>query len=48
MVHPLVLGTGKRIFREGTSLTKLRLVETKPTSSRVLILTCEPEKSGSD
>lgn len=48
MVHPLVLGTGKRLFREGTSLTKLRLVDTKPTSTGVLILTYEPEKSGSD
>jgi dihydrofolate reductase len=46
MIHPLVLGTGKRLFREGTALTKLRLVESKPTSTGVLILTYEPEKSG--
>jgi dihydrofolate reductase len=44
MVHPLVLGTGKRLFREGTALTKLRLVDTKPTTTGVLILTYEPEK----
>ena len=45
MVHPLVLGAGKRLFREGTAPTKLRLVDTKPTSTGVLILTYEPEKS---
>ena len=45
MVHPLVLGTGKRLFREGTGLTRLRLVDTKPTTTGVLILTYEPEKA---
>ena len=45
MVHPLVLGTGKRLFREGTALTRLRLVDTKPTSTGVLILTYEPQKA---
>jgi dihydrofolate reductase len=45
MVHPLVLGSGKRLFREGTSMTRLRLVDTKPTSTGVLILTYEPERS---
>ena len=48
MVHPLVLGAGKRLFREGTTLTRLRLIETKPTSTGVLILTYEPEKSSSN
>jgi hypothetical protein len=38
-----VLGTGKRLFREGTTLTRLRLVDTKPTSTGVLILTYEPD-----
>jgi dihydrofolate reductase len=47
MIHPLVLGTGKRLFRDGTTLTKLRLVDSKPTSTGVLILTYEPEKSAS-
>jgi dihydrofolate reductase len=48
MIHPLVLGTGKRLFREGTSLTKLRLVDSKTTTTGVLILTYEPEKSSQD
>ena len=47
MVHPLVLGTGKRLFREGTDLTKLRLIDSKSTTTGVLILTYEPDKSGS-
>jgi len=48
MVHPLVLGTGKRLFREGTGMTRLRLVDTKTTSTGVLILAYEPEKSSPD
>jgi dihydrofolate reductase len=47
MIHPLVLGKGKRLFREDTALTKLRLVDSKPTTTGVLILTYEPDKSGS-
>jgi hypothetical protein len=40
-----VLGTGKRLFREGTALTRLRLVDTRATTTGVLILTYEPERS---
>ena len=47
MVHPLVLGKGKRLFRDDTTLTKLRLVDSKSTTTGVLILTYEPDKSGS-
>ena len=47
MIHPLVLGTGKRLFRDGTPLTKFRLTETKPTTTGVLILTYEPEQAAS-
>jgi dihydrofolate reductase len=46
MVHPLVLGSGKRLFREETAPTRLRLVESKPTSTGVLILTYQPETAG--
>jgi dihydrofolate reductase len=46
MVHPLVLGTGKRLFRDDTALTRFRLVDSKPTTTGVLILTYEPETSG--
>jgi dihydrofolate reductase len=46
MIHPLVLGTGKRLFREGTTPAQLRLTESKPTATGVLILTYEPGKEG--
>jgi dihydrofolate reductase len=45
MVHPLVLGTGKRLFREEPATPiRLRLVESKPTTTGVLLLTYEPER----
>ncbi|MEA2434084.1 MAG: hypothetical protein QOG54_1541 [Actinomycetota bacterium] len=45
VVHPLVLGSGKRLFRDGTASTKLRLVDSKPTTKGVLILTYVPDHS---
>jgi dihydrofolate reductase len=47
MIHPLVLGTGKRLFREGILPTRLRLIDTKPTTTGVLILTYEPAERAS-
>ncbi len=41
-LHPIVLGSGKRLFREGGPTTTLRLVDTKMTSSGLVILTYEP------
>jgi dihydrofolate reductase len=41
MLHPLVLGSGKRLFGEGIGRTPLRLVNSKPTTKGVLILTYE-------
>ena len=38
-VHPIVLGSGKRLFREGAPTTTLRLVDTRTTSSGLVILT---------
>ncbi|NUU19083.1 dihydrofolate reductase [Cellulomonas humilata] len=37
-VHPLVLGTGKRLFREANQPTRLRLEGCTPTSTGVLVL----------
>ena len=42
MVHPVVLGEGKRLFREGTGLSRLTLVESSATSKGVLLLTYVP------
>ncbi|XMB27422.1 dihydrofolate reductase family protein [Paenibacillus sp. BR2-3] len=43
ILHPVVLGSGKRLFREGDKAA-LALVETKTTPSGVIILTYQPEK----
>jgi dihydrofolate reductase len=39
LIHPLVLGTGRRLFAEGSPATALRLIDTKTTSSGVMIAT---------
>lgn len=41
MVHPIVLGQGKRLFKEGHTAT-LKLAETKTFSSGVVMLTYQP------
>jgi dihydrofolate reductase len=41
MVFPVVLGAGKRLFRDGLERTPLKVVETKPTAE-VVILRLEP------
>lgn len=42
MVHPVVLGSGKRLFRDGSATTPLRLVDTKTTGTGTLILAYQP------
>ena len=39
MIHPIVLGDGKRLFRDGSPLAKLTLVDSKNTTTGVVILT---------
>jgi dihydrofolate reductase len=41
-VHPVVLGSGKRLFRDGSDTKVLRLVETKTFSSGVVVLAYQP------
>ncbi|TDD99966.1 dihydrofolate reductase family protein [Jiangella asiatica] len=38
-IHPLVLGEGKRLFREGAPLTGFRLAKSVPTTTGVIIAT---------
>jgi len=45
LVYPLVLGTGKRLFREGTEKITLKLVETRPLSTGVVHLRYETERN---
>lgn len=42
-INPIVLGSGKRLFREGIAKTGLRLVDSKTSSTGVLLLTYRPE-----
>jgi dihydrofolate reductase len=42
MVFPIVLGSGKRIFRDGSEKKTLKLVETKTFTSGVVVLSYEP------
>ena len=43
LIHPLVLGSGRRLFSDGGSLDALRLVDSKATTTGVLIATYRPE-----
>ena len=43
-VFPLVLGSGKRLFRDLDEPAKLRLVDSKPTTTGGLLLTYRPAK----
>ena len=42
MIFPLVLGNGKRLFSDGTIPSGLRLVDSKVSSTGVVIATYEP------
>lgn len=42
MVHPVVAGSGKCLFKDGRALKRLKLVDSKTTSTGVLILTYQP------
>ena len=41
-VYPVVLGRGRRLFEEGTSVPSLRLVETRPFRSGIVLLRYRP------
>ena len=49
MVHPVVVGSGKRLFKEGRELKRLRLVDSQTTSTGVVLLTYQPlSQAGSE
>lgn len=41
LIHPLIMGTGIRLFEDGMDRTKLRLVSSVPTGTGVIIATYE-------
>jgi hypothetical protein len=42
MVHPVVLGSGKRLFKEGAAGTDLALTDCRKVGSDVLLLIYRP------
>jgi dihydrofolate reductase len=42
LIHPLVLGSGRRLFADGGSSARLKLIDTKPTTTGVVIATYVP------
>jgi dihydrofolate reductase len=42
MVHPVVVGSGKRLFEDGGALKELKLVDSKTFSTGVVSLTYQP------
>jgi dihydrofolate reductase len=42
MIHPLVLGSGHRLFPDGSALTRLHLVDSVTTTTGVVIATYVP------
>jgi dihydrofolate reductase len=46
LIHPLVLGTGRRLFEDGVPKTPLRLADTRPTDTGVVIATYRPAEPG--
>lgn len=42
VVHPIVLGTGRRLFREHSPSTDFELVAVEPTTSGALVTTLRP------
>jgi dihydrofolate reductase len=44
MIHPVVVGKGRRFFKDGSILKRLRLVDSQITSTGVVIVTYQPRK----
>jgi dihydrofolate reductase len=42
MVHPVFVGKGKRLFKEGNELKRMNLVDSRTTRTGVVILTYQP------
>lgn len=44
IVNPVIVGSGKRLFKDQNNTKALKLIETRTTSSGVVILSYQPEK----
>jgi hypothetical protein len=47
MVHPVVLGSGKRLFKEGAAGTDLQLTDCRKAGPDVLLLILQPASPAS-
>jgi dihydrofolate reductase len=45
MIHPVIVGKGKRLFKDEGDLKRMKLVDSKTTSTGVVILTYQPAKN---
>jgi dihydrofolate reductase len=45
MIHPLVLGSGRRLFEPSQQVTELTLVDCTPTPTGVIIAVYQPQRS---
>jgi dihydrofolate reductase len=45
LVHPVVVGSGKRLFKDGDALKRMKLISTKATRTGSVILTYQPVKA---
>jgi dihydrofolate reductase len=43
LIHPLILGSGRRLFADGSAFTTLRLIDTETTTTGVVIATYQPD-----
>ncbi|WP_227357454.1 dihydrofolate reductase family protein [Haladaptatus salinisoli] len=48
MIHPVVQGSGKRLFEDANESTTMNLVDTETIGSGVVVLTYEPSKEEED
>lgn len=48
MVHPVLVGTGKRLFRDGSVPADLALVETRSVGPDVIVLTYRPNEPAAE
>ena len=45
MVHPVILGRGKKLFRDKTDMRTLHLVDVTTTTSGLVTLTYRPARA---
>ncbi|HXQ37517.1 MAG TPA: dihydrofolate reductase family protein, partial [Anaerolineales bacterium] len=48
LIHPLILGSGRRLFPDGSAFANLNLRDTKTTSKGVVIATYQPKNNSQE